>query len=98
MKIYLFTRISAYLRARASNVVHMGKKKNEVSDFDRQISRSIRSGMGIRLLSGRALSRQIGKSETYIRSRVKDEAEWTLSDIERICEAWGITPDELLKQ
>ena len=76
----------------------MGRKKIEVSDFGKQISRGIRAGMGVRRLTGRALSRQIGRSETYIRARIKDEVEWTLSDIERICDVWGITPDQLLDQ
>lgn len=98
VKIFFFKRKYANLRAVKCIMSYMGRKKNEVSDFNRQISRAIRSGMGIRRLSGRALSRQINKSETYVRARVKDEIEWTLSDIESICDAWGITPEELLKQ
>ena len=86
------------LNADACIVNRMGRKKIEVSDFGKQISRGIRAGMGVRRLTGRALSRQIGRSETYIRARIKDEVEWTLSDIERICNAWGITPDQLLDQ
>lgn len=76
----------------------MGKKKIGVSDFNRRISRAIRSGMGDRRLSARALARQIGRSDFYIRTRVKDEAEWSISDIELICDAWGITPDQLINQ
>jgi hypothetical protein len=75
----------------------MGKKKMEISQFNLQVSRAIRSGMGARRLSGRELGRLIDKSETYIRARVSDEKEWSLLDIERICEAWGISPEELLK-
>lgn len=98
MKISVFKRVCAEISVVACIVIAMGRKKIEVSDFDKEISRAIRSGMGVRRLSGRALSRQIGRSETYIRSRIKDEAEWTLSDIELICQAWCITPDQLLNQ
>ncbi|WP_148140035.1 hypothetical protein [Bombiscardovia coagulans] len=76
----------------------MGQKTIKVSDFNRKISKSIRSGMGVRRLSGRALSRQIGRSETYIRARIKDEAEWALSDIELICQAWDISPEKLFTE
>lgn len=98
VKICLYERECAEISAEKCIFIGMGKKKIEVSDFDKEISRAIRSGMGVRRLSGRALSRQIGRSETYIRSRIKDDAEWTLSDIERICQAWCITPDQLLDQ
>ena len=98
VKISLFKRICETISAEKCIVIAMGRKKIEVSDFDKEISRAIRSGMGVRRLSGRALSRQIGRSETYIRSRIKDEAEWTLSDIELICQSWSITPDQLLNQ
>lgn len=76
----------------------MGKKKMEVSSFGLQVSKAIRAGMGIRRQSGRSLGLDIGRSYTYIQSRVNDENEWSLSDIESICDAWGITPEELLKQ
>lgn len=70
----------------------------EVSDFGLQISKAIRAGMGIRRQSGRSLGVDIGRSYTYIQARVNDESEWSLADIEAICDAWGITPEELLKQ
>lgn len=76
----------------------MGMKKIAMSEFGYQVSKSVRAGMGVRRLSGRALGQQIDRSYSYVQARVNDEKEWALSDIERICEAWGITPDELLKQ
>ncbi len=76
----------------------MGMKKIGMSDFGYQVSKAVRAGMGVRRLSGRALGSQIGRSYTYVQARIKDEKEWALSDIERICNAWGITPDELLNQ
>lgn len=76
----------------------MGMKKIGMSDFGYQVSKAVRAGMGVRRISGRALGSQIHRSYTYVQSRINDEKEWALSDIERICNAWGITPDELLNQ
>lgn len=69
-----------------------------MSDFGQQVSEAIRAGMGVRRLSGRALGSQINRSYSYVQARVNDEKEWALSDIERICNVWGITPDQLLDQ
>ena len=76
----------------------MGKQRIGMSDFGLQISKSIRAGMGIRRLSGRALGLQINRSYSYVQARVNDKKEWAISDIERICNAWDITPDQLLNQ
>ena len=76
----------------------MGKQRIGMSDFGQQVSEAIRAGMGVRRLSGRALGSQINRSYSYVQARVNDEKEWALSDIERICDAWGITPDQLLDQ
>lgn len=69
-----------------------------MSNFGQQVSEAIRAGMGVRRLSGRALGSQINRSYSYVQARVNDEKEWALSDIERICNVWGITPDQLLDQ
>ena len=79
------------------NVV-MGKKKIEISNFGLEISRAIRSEMGIRRLSGRELAKSIGRGETYVRERVSDHQEWALSDIEKICELWDMNPSDLPKK
>lgn len=47
-------------------------------------------------MSNRELARETGRSEAYIRARVNDEKEWTLNDLERICNLWGITPSQLI--
>lgn len=78
--------------------VDMGKKKIEISEFGLEVSKAIRAEMGIRRMSGRELSKLIGRGETYVRERVSDHQEWALSDIERICELWNLTPSELLKR
>lgn len=31
-----------------------------------------------------------------MRQRVADEKEWALSDISKICEAWDMSPEELI--
>lgn len=76
----------------------MGKKKIEISSFGLQVSKAIRSEMGIRRVSGRELARQIDRGETYVRERIGDDKEWALSDIERICELWSLSPAELLSK
>ena len=76
----------------------MGKQRIGMSDFGLQISKSIRAGMGVRRMSGRALGLQINRSYSYVQARVNDEKEWALSDIERICDAWDITPNQLINQ
>lgn len=76
----------------------MGKRRIGMSDIGFQVSKSIRAGMGIRRISGRALALQINRSSSYVRARVNDEKEWAISDIERICDAWDITPNQLFNQ
>lgn len=77
---------------------NMGKQRIGMSDFGLRVSKSIRAGMDIRRISGRALGLQINRSSSYVRARINDEKEWAVSDIERICNAWDITPDQLLNQ
>lgn len=76
----------------------MGKQSIGMSDFGQHVSEAIRAGMGVRRLFGRALGSQINRSYSYVQARVNDEKEWALSDIERICDVWSITPDQLLNQ
>lgn len=49
-------------------------------------------------MSGRELAKTIGRGETYVRERVGDEKEWALSDIAKICDAWGMSPEELISR
>lgn len=76
----------------------VGKQRIGMSDLGLRVSKSIRAGMGIRRMSGRALGLQINRSSSYVRARINDEKEWAVSDIERICHAWDITLDQLLNQ
>lgn len=49
--------------------------------------------MGDRRMSGRELARHLGKSEGYVRERVKDKYEFSLNDIEAFCELIAVQPD-----
>ena len=64
------------------------------SALGRRISSVIRREMGDRRLSGRAVARAIGKSEAYVRERVKDTYEFTLGDVDAFCTAFEIAPDD----
>ena len=92
---YSPARMPAQLRAIMMDV---GSKKIEVSPFGRQVSKAIRSEMGIHRMSGRELAKTIGRGETYVRERVGEEKEWALSDIAKICDAWGMSPEELISK
>lgn len=63
-----------------------------------QISAAVRGEAATRRQSGRELARIIGKSEAYVSLRLRDEMEWTITDIGRLCDAWRITPQEFIKQ
>ena len=64
--------------------------KIEVSEFARRINIGVKSQMGIRRLSNRALARGIKRRE-----RVNDEQEWRIADLERMCELWRMTFGQL---
>ncbi|PZE23894.1 helix-turn-helix transcriptional regulator [Curtobacterium sp. MCBD17_028] len=65
----------------------------EPNEFAKLVSAAIRREMGNHRMSGRELARQLGKSEGYVRERVKDTYEWSLNDIEDFCELIGMQPD-----
>lgn len=78
-------------------VGHMGHGKIGVSDFALTVSAAIRAQMGIRRISNREIAKLIGRGATYVNSRIKDENEWALGDIEKLCELWNMTPCELIE-
>lgn len=65
--------------------------KIEVSESARRINIGVKAQMGIRRLSNRSLARQIERSEKYVRDRVNEDKEWAISDLERMCDIWGLT-------
>lgn len=75
----------------------MGSNKIGVSDFALTVSAAIRAQMGIRRISNREIAKLIDRGATYVNSRIKDENEWALGDIEKLCELWDMTPCELIE-
>lgn len=75
----------------------MGHGKIGVSDFALTVSAAIRAQMGIRRISNREIAKLIDRGATYVNSRIKDENEWALGDIEKLCELWNMTPCELIE-
>lgn len=75
----------------------MGSNKIGVSDFALTVSAAIRAQMGIRRISNREIAKLIDRGATYVNSRIKDENEWALGDIEKLCELWNMTPCELIE-
>ena len=69
--------------------------KIEVCEFARRINIGVKAQMGIRQLSNRALGKLIGRSERYIRDRVKDEQEWRIGDLQLMCKLWDMTFGQL---
>ena len=76
----------------------MGSKKIEVSSFGLRISRAIRAEMGARRLSNRQFAKQLGRAEHYVRERVNDNSEWSLSDLQLICDLWSISIKKLMEE
>lgn len=60
------------------------------------ISSGIRRELGDRRMSGRALAKILGKSEGYVRERLKDTYEFTLGDLDIFCQALDLDPSELI--
>lgn len=73
----------------------MGKRKNQISEFNHRINQRILAEAGIRRLSARDVSRQLGKSPSYVTSRYNETMEWQPSDMEALAHAWDMTPEEL---
>lgn len=43
-------------------------------------------------MSGRTLAKAIGKSEKYVRVRLADETDFTINDVDAICELFRLDP------
>jgi transcriptional regulator with XRE-family HTH domain len=55
--------------------------------FARAVSAQIRSSMARQRISGAQLAGMVGRSQSYISKRLRDEASFTANDCESICEA-----------
>jgi len=51
------------------------------------VAAEVRAAMGRARVSGNQLSKLTGMSQNYIATRLRDEAAFTISDIQRICDA-----------
>lgn len=74
----------------------MGSKANGIGRFGIRVSAAIRAEAGLRRWNDKDLAQAAGKSAAYVHDRTHDIREWTLDDVGRICDAWGITPEKLL--
>ena len=57
--------------------------------FARAVSAQIRSSMARQRISGAQLAEMIGRSQSYISKRLRDESSFTANDCESICAALG---------
>lgn len=62
-------------------------KQSESGPLARAIAAEVRAAMGRHRVSGNQLATMTGISQNYIAKRLRDEASFTLNDIERICNA-----------
>jgi transcriptional regulator with XRE-family HTH domain len=64
-------------------------KQSEAGPLARAVAAEIRAAMGRHRVSGNQLAAMTGISQNYIAKRLRDEASFTVNDIERICDALG---------
>lgn len=75
----------------------MSRTPNDApNDFARLVSSEIRREMGNLRLSGRGLAVIIGKSEKYVRERMKDLYEFSLNDVEMFARHIEVQPEEFI--
>lgn len=73
-------------------------KQSEAGPLARAVAAEIRASMGRRRVSGNQLAELTGISKNYIAKRLRDEASFTLNDVERICEALNESFTQLIAQ
>jgi transcriptional regulator with XRE-family HTH domain len=62
-------------------------KQSESGPLAAAVASEVRAAMGRHRVSGIQLANMTGISQNYIAKRLRDEAPFTLNDIERICGA-----------
>ena len=62
-------------------------RQSEAGPLARAVAAEIRAAMGRHRVSGNQLATMTGISQNYIAKRLRDEASFTVNDIERICNA-----------
>jgi len=73
----------------------MPTKQPESGALARTVSAEVRAAMGRHRVSGMQLAGLTGMSQNYIAKRLRDEAPFTVNDIENICNALGEDPGQL---
>lgn len=73
----------------------MPTKQPESGALARAVSAEVRAAMGRHRMSGMTLAGLTGMSQNYIAKRLRDEAPFTINDIENICNALGEDPGQL---
>lgn len=61
------------------------------------VSAEIRSAMARQRMSGSALAKKTGRSQSYLSKRLRDEVSLSANDVEDICEVLGEDLFELLR-
>lgn len=61
-------------------------KQSESGPLAVAVAAEVRAAMGRQRVSGIQLAAMTGISQNYVAKRLRDEAPFTLNDIERICE------------
>lgn len=64
-------------------------KQSESGPLAIAFAAEIRAAMGRHRFSGNQLAAATGMSQNYMAKRLRDEAPFTLNDIEKICDALG---------
>lgn len=64
-------------------------KQSESGPLAIAFAAEVRAAMGRHRFSGNALAAATGMSQNYVAKRLRDEAPFTLNDIEKICDALG---------
>lgn len=67
----------------------MPMKQPESGPLARAISAEVRAAMGVHRISGMGLAGLTGMSQNYVAKRLRDQASFTVNDIEIICKALG---------
>jgi transcriptional regulator with XRE-family HTH domain len=64
-------------------------KQSESGQLAAAVAAEIRAAMGRHRVSGNQLAQMTGISQNYIAKRLRDEAPFTLNDVEKICDSLG---------
>ncbi len=64
-------------------------KQQESGPFARALSAEVRATLARQRITAKQLAEDVGMSQNYLGKRLRDEASFTLNDMESICEALG---------